>query len=59
MLGYYTFLTASFPGQPGYAGTRKVKTSLDFNEARDDVGFGMAVVSTGPYANSPHFAADR
>ena len=22
---YYTDLTASFPGQPGYAGTRKVK----------------------------------
>jgi len=22
---YYTRLTASFPGQPGYAGTRKVK----------------------------------
>ena len=23
---YYTRLTASFPGQPGYAGTRKVKS---------------------------------
>jgi len=31
-------LTASFPGQPGQAGTKEVKP-LDFNEARDD---GMA-----------------
>ena len=24
-----------FPGLPGWAGTRKVKTNLDFTEARD------------------------
>ena len=27
---------ASFPGQPGQVGTKKGKTSLDLNEARDD-----------------------
>jgi len=34
---YYTHtrLTALFPGLPGWAGTRKVKTNLDFTEARD------------------------
>jgi len=31
----HTRLTALFPGLPGWAGTRKVKTSLDFTEARD------------------------
>jgi len=31
---YYTRLTASFPGQRGWAGTRKAKTSLDLNESR-------------------------
>jgi len=30
-MAYYTRLTASFPGQPGQVGTRKVKTSLDLN----------------------------
>jgi len=28
-------LTALFPGLPGWASTRKVKTNLDFTEARD------------------------
>ena len=28
-------LMALFPGLPGWAGTRKVKTNLDFTEARD------------------------
>jgi len=37
---YYTRLTASFPGRPGYAGTRKGKTSLDLNDARDDEALG-------------------
>jgi len=38
---------------------QKGKTSLDFNEARDDGGFGMAVASAGPYANNLHLAQDR
>jgi len=29
---------ASFPRQPAYGGTRKVKTILDFNKATDDGG---------------------
>jgi len=35
---------ASFPGQPDQAGTRKVKTILDFDEE-------MAVASAAPCAN--------
>jgi len=31
----HTCLRALFPGLPGWAGTRKVKTNLDFTEARD------------------------
>ena len=31
----YTHLTALCPGLPRWAGTRKVKTNLDFTEARD------------------------
>ena len=31
----YTHLTALFPGLPGWTSTRKVKTNLDFTEARD------------------------
>ena len=31
----HTRLTALLPGLPGWAGTRKVKTNLDFTEARD------------------------
>ena len=31
----HTRLTALCPGLPGWAGTRKVKTNLDFTEARD------------------------
>ena len=32
---HHTRLTALFPGLPRWAGTRKVKTNLDFTEARD------------------------
>jgi len=32
---YHTRLMASFPRQPGQFGTRKVKISMDLNEARD------------------------
>ena len=42
------------PGLPEGAGTRKVKTNLDFTEARQRV----AVASAGPYA-SLHLAPDR
>jgi len=38
---------------------QKGKTSLDLNEARDDVGFGTAVASAGPYANNLHLVPDR
>ena len=31
----HTRLTALCPGLPGWAGTRKIKTNLDFTEARD------------------------
>jgi len=31
----HSHLTALFPGLPGWAGTRKAKTNLDFTEARD------------------------
>ena len=31
----HTRLTALFPGLPGWAGTRKAKSNLDFTEARD------------------------
>jgi len=40
-----THLTASFPGQPGYARTKKAKPVW---KAR---GYGMALASAGPYAN--------
>jgi len=33
---HYTRLTVSFPGQPGEAGTRKVKTNPDLNGASDN-----------------------
>jgi len=36
---YYTRLTASFPGQPGYK-PAPCKTSLDLNEAKDDGVWG-------------------
>jgi len=36
LLLHYTCLAASFPGQPGYAGTKKSKISLGLNEARDN-----------------------
>jgi len=35
LLLHYTRLTALFPVLPGWAGTRKVKTNLDFTKARD------------------------
>ena len=41
---YYTRLTASFPGQPGLAGTRKVKP-VCLNEARDDGVLGCNGIS--------------
>jgi len=50
----HTRLTALCPGLPRWAGTRKVKTNLDFTEAREWV----AVASAGPYANL-HIAPDR
>jgi len=46
----------AFLGQPGQAGTRKIKTILDFDETRDNV---VAVASAGPCANHLHFTADR
>ena len=54
---YYTRLTASFPGQRGWAGTRKAKTSLDLNESRAsrivrDDGVLGAMASAGPSANN-------
>ena len=45
---------ASFPRQPAYGGTRKVKTILDFNKATDD-----GVASAGPHANHLHLASNR
>ena len=41
---------------PIWDNTRKVKTNLDFNEARHD---RVAVASAGPYANHLHLAPDR
>ena len=38
-------LMAFFPVQPGQAGTRKAKTSLDLNEARDDGFLGCSGIS--------------
>jgi len=35
---------------------QKVRTILDFNDAKDD---GVAVASAGPYVNHLHFAYDR
>ena len=51
-------LKASFPGQHAWAGTRKVKPSVDLNEARDG-GVWDAMASAGPYANNLHLAPDR
>jgi len=51
-----TCLTASLPGQPGYASTRKVKPFWIFNGARDDT---VTVASAGPYANDLHLTPDR
>jgi len=38
---------------------RAVKTSLGFNEAKEDGVFGMTVASAGPYANDLHLAPDN
>jgi len=38
----HTSLTAPCPGLPGWAGTRKVKTSLDFTGAREVSGSGIS-----------------
>ena len=45
-----------FLGLPRWANTRKVKTNVDFTEARDSEW--VAVASAGPYA-SLHLAPDR
>ena len=50
----YNHLTASFPGQPGWAGTRKVNQSGFYWSKRQWV----AVASAGPYA-SLHLSPDR
>jgi len=45
---YYTRLTACFPGQPGLAGTRNVK-SVWILMRQEITGFWDAVASAGPY----------
>jgi len=46
------FSTASFPGQPDHAGTRKVKPVWILIR-QEMMGFGnMAVASAGPYAKN-------
>jgi len=47
----HTRLTASFPRLPGWAGTMKGKTNLDFTEVRDS---WVAVASAGPLCKSAH-----
>jgi len=54
LTNYNNHLTASFPGQPGWAGTRKVNQSGIYWSKRQWV----AVASAGPYA-SLHLAPDR
>ena len=51
----HTSLTALYLGLPGSAGTRKVKTNLDFTEARDSEWHWHQL---GHYT-SLHLAADR
>jgi len=54
----HPFNGSFIPRQPGYAG----KTSLDLNEARDDMVLVLgwiAVASAGLYANNLHLARDR
>jgi len=54
-LHYCTHLTASFPGQPGQAGTRNLdRTISDFNKARDD-GWQWLQLD---HANHLNFAPD-
>ena len=43
----HTRLMALFPGLPRWAGTRKVKTNLDFTEARDS-GISWAICKSAP-----------
>ena len=50
-LNTHTRLTALRPGLPGWAGTRKVKTNLDFIEARDQEtvsGISWAICKSAP-----------
>jgi len=42
-----------------YRTTWAAGTSLDLNEARDDMWFGDALASAGPYANNLHIVPDR
>jgi len=49
---------ASFPGQPGYAGTRMVKPVWIYMR-QEIMGFWDEVASAGPYANNLHVASDR
>jgi len=55
-VGCKTFTQLINPGQSGQAVSRKVKTILDYNEARDDV---VAAASAGPYANHLHLVPER
>ena len=55
---YYTRLTASFSGQPGKAGTRKVEPFWILMK-QEMMGWLMAVASAGPYANHLHLTQDR
>jgi len=54
----HTRLTALCPGQPGWAGTRKVKTNLDFTEAWDSANpshCSLSFSSSGLLHDSPDF----
>jgi len=55
----YTNLIASFFQDTWVSRYQKGKTSLDLNEAIDNMGFLEAVASAGPYVNNLHLATDR
>jgi len=55
---HYTRLTASLPGQPEKAGTRKERP-LWISMMQDRMGFWDVVASAGPYANNPHLVPER
>jgi len=56
---HYTLLTASFPGQPGEAATKKVKP-VWIQMRQEMLGFCDAVASSGPYAiNVPLLQTDN